>query len=62
MLQQALLPLVDYPTCISPDWWGNNLVTNNMVCAGGDGEKGGCSVRLSLFISIYTQSLNVVLV
>ncbi|XP_008316877.1 chymotrypsin-like elastase family member 2A [Cynoglossus semilaevis] len=43
MLQQALLPVVDYPTCISPDWWGNNLVTNNMVCAGGDGEKGGCS-------------------
>uniref|UniRef100_A0A3Q1IJ66 pancreatic elastase II n=2 Tax=Anabas testudineus TaxID=64144 RepID=A0A3Q1IJ66_ANATE len=42
ILQQALLPVVDYATCTRSDWWGN-LVTNNMVCAGGDGQLASCN-------------------
>ncbi|XP_051525978.1 chymotrypsin-like elastase family member 2A [Myxocyprinus asiaticus] len=41
-LQQALLPVVDYPTCSRFDWWGSQ-VTQNMVCAGGDGVVAGCN-------------------
>uniref|UniRef100_A0A3B5AEB4 pancreatic elastase II n=1 Tax=Stegastes partitus TaxID=144197 RepID=A0A3B5AEB4_9TELE len=41
-LQQALLPVVDHSTCSRPDWWAN-LVTNNMICAGGDGLLGSCN-------------------
>ncbi|CAI5686819.1 elastase-1 [Oreochromis niloticus] len=40
-LKQAYLPLVDYPTCSSPSWWGST-VNNNMVCAGG-GNEAGCN-------------------
>ncbi|XP_075905044.1 elastase-1-like isoform X2 [Nelusetta ayraudi] len=39
-LKQALLPVVDYRTCSSADWWGST-VNNNMVCAGG-GALSGC--------------------
>uniref|UniRef100_A0A672NQI2 pancreatic elastase II n=1 Tax=Sinocyclocheilus grahami TaxID=75366 RepID=A0A672NQI2_SINGR len=42
ILQQALLPVVDYATCTRSDWWGN-LVTNLMVCAGGDGVVYSCN-------------------
>ncbi|KAM6976930.1 elastase 2 [Aplochiton taeniatus] len=42
ILQQALLPVVSYPNCSKPDWWGS-LVTNNMVCAGGDGDLASCN-------------------
>ncbi|XP_029993952.1 chymotrypsin-C-like [Sphaeramia orbicularis] len=42
ILQQALLPVVDHPTCSKPDWWGPQ-VTENMVCAGGDGVVSGCN-------------------
>lgn len=45
VLQQALLPVVDYATCSRSDWWGN-LVTTNMICAGGDGDLASCNVRL----------------
>lgn len=45
ILQQALLPVVDYATCSRSDWWGN-LVTNLMVCAGGDGVVSSCNVGL----------------
>uniref|UniRef100_A0A671K3Q6 pancreatic elastase II n=1 Tax=Sinocyclocheilus anshuiensis TaxID=1608454 RepID=A0A671K3Q6_9TELE len=38
----ALLPVVDYATCTRSDWWGN-LVTNLMVCAGGDGVVSSCN-------------------
>ncbi|XP_051879429.1 chymotrypsin-like elastase family member 2A [Pristis pectinata] len=41
MLQQALLRVVDYATCTSPKWW-SSLVTQDMICAGGDGVSGGC--------------------
>uniref|UniRef100_A0A8B9LAK7 pancreatic elastase II n=1 Tax=Astyanax mexicanus TaxID=7994 RepID=A0A8B9LAK7_ASTMX len=41
-LQQALLPVVDHATCTKPDWWGN-LVTTQMVCAGGDGQLASCN-------------------
>ncbi|XP_039587409.1 chymotrypsin-C-like, partial [Passer montanus] len=41
ILQQALLPVVDYETCSSWDWWGSN-VRSTMVCAGGDGVVAGC--------------------
>ncbi|KAM3617126.1 uncharacterized protein V6R79_002510 [Siganus canaliculatus] len=41
-LQQALLPVVDYSTCSRYDWWGS-LVTNLMVCAGGDGKLASCN-------------------
>ncbi|XP_039223677.1 proproteinase E-like [Crotalus tigris] len=40
-LQQALLPVVDYPHCSQPDWWGTT-VKETMVCAGGD-IKAGCN-------------------
>ncbi|XP_043851865.1 chymotrypsin-C [Dromiciops gliroides] len=42
VLQQALLPVVDYNTCTQRDWWGA-LVTKNMVCAGGDGVIASCN-------------------
>uniref|UniRef100_I3J1A8 pancreatic elastase II n=1 Tax=Oreochromis niloticus TaxID=8128 RepID=I3J1A8_ORENI len=42
ILQQALLPVVDYSTCSRSDWWGN-LVTTNMICAGGDGVVSSCN-------------------
>ncbi|KAI4898501.1 hypothetical protein NFI96_020953, partial [Prochilodus magdalenae] len=42
ILQQALLPVVDYATCSRPDWWGD-LVTDLMVCAGGDGNLASCN-------------------
>ncbi|KAF4110055.1 hypothetical protein G5714_009307 [Onychostoma macrolepis] len=42
IMQQALLPVVDYNTCTRSDWWGN-LVTNLMVCAGGDGVVSSCN-------------------
>ncbi|NWX25230.1 CTRC protein, partial [Notiomystis cincta] len=42
ILQQALLPVVDYETCSKSDWWGNN-VRSTMVCAGGDGVVSGCN-------------------
>ncbi|XP_048452126.1 chymotrypsin-like elastase family member 2A [Rhincodon typus] len=40
-LQQALLQVVDYKTCSSPYWW-SNTVTEDMICAGGDGVTSGC--------------------
>ncbi|XP_027715615.1 chymotrypsin-C [Vombatus ursinus] len=42
ILQQGLLPIVDHKTCIRPSWWGI-LVSNNMVCAGGDGVISACN-------------------
>ncbi|XP_066499784.1 elastase 2 [Hoplias malabaricus] len=42
ILQQALLPVVGHPTCTLPDWWGD-LVTEKMVCAGGDGMLASCN-------------------
>ncbi|XP_015503457.1 chymotrypsin-C [Parus major] len=42
VLQQALLPVVDYETCSKWDWWGS-LVLETMVCAGGDGVVSGCN-------------------
>ncbi|KAK1801212.1 hypothetical protein P4O66_022912, partial [Electrophorus voltai] len=42
ILQQALLPVVDHQTCSQPDWWGS-LVTEKMVCAGGDGLLSSCN-------------------
>ncbi|XP_076132848.1 chymotrypsin-like elastase family member 2A [Alosa pseudoharengus] len=40
-LQQALLPVVEYNACKHPDWW-SFLMTDKMVCAGGDGKVGSC--------------------
>ncbi|XP_034027430.1 chymotrypsin-like elastase family member 2A [Thalassophryne amazonica] len=42
ILQQALLPVVDYNTCSKSDWWGFQ-VKDTMVCAGGDGIVSGCN-------------------
>nr|XP_046252790.1 chymotrypsin-C-like [Scatophagus argus] len=42
ILQQALLPVVDYATCTQSDWWGSQ-VKDTMVCAGGDGVVSGCN-------------------
>ncbi|KAK3566335.1 hypothetical protein QTP86_032339, partial [Hemibagrus guttatus] len=42
ILQQALLPIVDHATCSRPDWW-STLVTEKMVCAGGDGQLASCN-------------------
>ncbi|XP_067095248.1 chymotrypsin-like elastase family member 2A, partial [Osmerus mordax] len=41
ILQQALLPIVEHATCKKNDWW-SFMVTDKMVCAGGDGERSGC--------------------
>ena len=46
ILQQALLPIVDHATCKKNDWW-SFLVTDKMVCAGGDGVVGSCFVSLN---------------
>lgn len=43
VLQQALLPVVDYKICSQRDWWGST-VRATMVCAGGDGVVSGCNV------------------
>lgn len=48
VLQQALLPVVDYSTCSQSDWWGY-LVRTSMVCAGGDGVVSGCNVSVGKF-------------
>lgn len=45
VLQQALLPVVDFATCSKPDWWGSQ-VKETMVCAGGDGIVSGCNVSV----------------
>ncbi|XP_023587962.1 chymotrypsin-C [Trichechus manatus latirostris] len=41
-LQQGLLLVVKHATCRRLDWWGL-LVTNKMVCAGGDGVVSACN-------------------
>lgn len=45
VLQQALLPVVDYETCSQRNWWGT-YVLPSMVCAGGDGVVSGCNVSI----------------
>uniref|UniRef100_A0A671L6B3 pancreatic elastase II n=1 Tax=Sinocyclocheilus anshuiensis TaxID=1608454 RepID=A0A671L6B3_9TELE len=42
ILQQSLLPVVDYTTCSRSDWWGSQ-VTQSMVCADGDDVVAGCN-------------------
>ncbi|CAJ1085503.1 chymotrypsin-like elastase family member 2A [Xyrichtys novacula] len=42
ILQQALLPVVGHSTCTKYDWWGS-LVTDSMICAGGDGQLASCN-------------------
>lgn len=49
ILQQALLPVVSHATCSKPDWW-STLVTESMVCAGGDGQLASCNVRALLSV------------
>lgn len=44
-LQQGLQPVVDYSTCTQRDWWGS-MVTNKMICAGGDGVISACNVSV----------------
>ncbi|XP_031516400.1 chymotrypsin-C-like [Papio anubis] len=41
-LQQGLQRVVDHATCSRIDWWGF-MVTETMVCAGGDGIISACS-------------------
>ncbi|XP_075898519.1 chymotrypsin-like elastase family member 2A [Nelusetta ayraudi] len=41
-LQQARLPVVGMTTCKRSDWW-STLVTDKMVCAGGDGVLASCN-------------------
>ncbi|XP_062961787.1 proproteinase E-like [Cynocephalus volans] len=41
ILQQALLPVVDYEHCSQRTWWGST-VKETMVCAGGD-IRSGCN-------------------
>lgn len=54
VLQQALLPIVSYDVCRQPDWW-STLVTDKMVCAGGDGQLASCNVS-SLSASLHYTS------
>ncbi|XP_061225493.1 chymotrypsin-C-like [Neopsephotus bourkii] len=42
VLQQALLPVVDYETCSQRSWWGT-YVLPSMICAGGDGVISSCN-------------------
>ncbi|CAN2391615.1 Trypsin-like serine protease, partial [Pristimantis euphronides] len=41
-LQEAQLSLVPPSVCSQPEWWGEDA-RDNMICAGGDGLKSGCS-------------------
>ncbi|MGH0167234.1 UNVERIFIED_CONTAM: hypothetical protein FKN15_074182 [Acipenser sinensis] len=41
VLQEAILPVVEYPICSRDDWWAH-FAKNTMVCAGGDGFTAGC--------------------
>ncbi|XP_006037743.1 chymotrypsin-like elastase family member 2A [Alligator sinensis] len=41
ILQEAMMPIVNYATCSRPNWWGN-IVKTTMICAGGDGKVSGC--------------------
>ncbi|XP_071416737.1 elastase-1-like [Pithys albifrons albifrons] len=41
-LQEVMLPVVDHEICSQDDWWGSTI-KDTMLCAGGDGEKAGCS-------------------
>ncbi|XP_033849454.1 elastase-1-like [Acipenser ruthenus] len=41
VLQEAILPVVEYPICSRDDWW-SHFAKNTMVCAGGDGFTAGC--------------------
>uniref|UniRef100_A0A8C4RTI0 Elastase-1-like n=1 Tax=Erpetoichthys calabaricus TaxID=27687 RepID=A0A8C4RTI0_ERPCA len=41
ILQEAVLPVVEYPLCSMNSWWGDT-VKNTMVCGGGDGITSGC--------------------
>lgn len=41
VLQQAVLPVVDYEQCTKPDWWGD-LILPSLLCAGGQGQE-ACS-------------------
>ncbi|CAM2105155.1 unnamed protein product [Caretta caretta] len=41
-LQEAILPVVDHAICSQNHWWGSQA-KENMVCAGGDGVRAGCS-------------------
>ncbi|XP_040835661.1 proproteinase E-like [Ochotona curzoniae] len=41
VLQEGLLPVVDFEHCSQPDWWGS-YVDETMVCAGGY-EVSGCN-------------------
>uniref|UniRef100_A0A8C6JTF7 pancreatic elastase II n=1 Tax=Melopsittacus undulatus TaxID=13146 RepID=A0A8C6JTF7_MELUD len=45
VLQQALLPVVDYETCSQWNWWGS-YVRSSMMCAGGDGVISSCNVSV----------------
>ncbi|OWK54623.1 Chymotrypsin-C [Lonchura striata] len=54
ILQQALLPVVDYETCSQWDWWGD-LVYESMVCAGGDGVVSGCNGPGAMAQSVLAQ-------
>uniref|UniRef100_A0A672TZE4 pancreatic elastase II n=1 Tax=Strigops habroptila TaxID=2489341 RepID=A0A672TZE4_STRHB len=42
VLQQALLPVVEYDICSQWSWWGS-YVLPTMVCAGGDGVISSCN-------------------
>ncbi|XP_061213368.1 chymotrypsin-C-like [Neopsephotus bourkii] len=42
VLQQALLPVVDYETCSQWSWWGIHVLPS-MICAGGDGVISSCN-------------------
>ncbi|KAM5126546.1 chymotrypsin-like elastase family member 3B [Mantella aurantiaca] len=37
VLQEAVLPVVDYERCSQPDWWGS-YADPSLLCAGGYGE------------------------
>ncbi|XP_066544865.1 chymotrypsin-like elastase family member 1 [Amia ocellicauda] len=42
VLLQALLPVVDIPTCATNEYW-DYYAQENMICAGGDGMLAGCN-------------------
>ncbi|XP_028660317.1 elastase-1-like [Erpetoichthys calabaricus] len=41
VLLQALLPVVDTPTCSTIEYW-DFYSTDKVICAGGDGNRAGC--------------------
>lgn len=51
-LQELMLMVVDHEICSQGDWWGSQAKVT-LICAGGDGMRSGCSVKICYNQSIF---------